>query len=468
MIATESTPAPAPGFWHRTVRGPVVAVVLATAVVACAEVTTFAIMPEISQRLDGDALYGLTISVFALLSLVGMVLGGRVVDELGVRLPFLGGLAIFFAGLLLVSVAPTMAVVVAGRALMGVGNGFFMTAAFAAQGIHVPEALRPRVLALSQSVWLPAALVAPPIGALVAARLTWRLGYIVTIVLTVLTLAVGAAVFRAQARRGGVERDRTAWHVLPLVAGLGLLLAAVSEQLIPAWGQVTNLVPLRVVLAVTGAGVAAWALIVLLPRGTFRAPRGVGSVMLVRALFGFGVLVLQAFEILAITRLLKVPLGVAALGVPAAELGLVAGAWAFSRLCGRFSTETLVRASALLVAGGAALIAAGLAARAPVWLVFAAIAVRHCGWGAGFSATAEALLAKAPAGEEGRVTSGGNVLLNVGFSVAAGAGGLVVALGEFEVGGAMAVVWTLVTGTCVAMALVLVLAGRMARGRVGA
>ena len=80
------------------------------------------VMPVVARDLHGLALYGWVFSSFELASLVGIVVAGH--DATGTaRRPFVAGLVLFSAGLLVAGLAPAMWVLVVGRILQGLGGG---------------------------------------------------------------------------------------------------------------------------------------------------------------------------------------------------------------------------------------------------------------------------------------------------------------------------------------------------------
>lgn len=82
-------------------------------------------MTETFPRLGTDAfLQGTVVSGAMAGAIVGAALGGRLADRLGRRRLIMLGAVLFFVGSLIMAIAPTVAVLIVGRVLDGVGIGF--------------------------------------------------------------------------------------------------------------------------------------------------------------------------------------------------------------------------------------------------------------------------------------------------------------------------------------------------------
>src|SRR5688500_19881684 len=82
------------------------------------------VMPDTAAELGGLGLYGWSFSAFMLANLFGTVVAGWSIDRHGAAAPFLAGSGLFVAGLLVAGLAPSMALLIAGRAVQGLGAGF--------------------------------------------------------------------------------------------------------------------------------------------------------------------------------------------------------------------------------------------------------------------------------------------------------------------------------------------------------
>src|SRR6476646_6463303 len=112
-----------PGLWAPQRRALTTGLVLTITFVASEALAVITVMPVVARDLGGLRLYGWVFSAFMLGSIVGIVAAGREADRRGPALPFVGGVLLFAAGLAVAGLAPAMPVLVAGRALQGVGAG---------------------------------------------------------------------------------------------------------------------------------------------------------------------------------------------------------------------------------------------------------------------------------------------------------------------------------------------------------
>ena len=94
-------------------------------------------MPTVVADLHGLRAYGWPFTAYLLASIVGMVWAGGRTDHVGPRQPLLAGIGVFGAGLLVSGLAGSMAVLVVGRAVQGLGGGAIIVAVYVvmAQGL---------------------------------------------------------------------------------------------------------------------------------------------------------------------------------------------------------------------------------------------------------------------------------------------------------------------------------------------
>jgi MFS family permease len=436
-------------------RGLTIGMLLAVTVTALAALALVTIAPLIPAELGRLEWYGWLFSGYLLASLLGSVAAGGEADRQGLRRPFGAGLALFGAGLLLAGTAPSMAVVIAARALQGFGGGAVTTCVYVAITRAYPDAQRPRLMALLSSAWVTPALVGPALAGAVAEAVGWRwvfLGLVPVLApvaaLTLPRLGGGSRTGRpAPARRGpGLGA------AVGVVVGLGAALAALSAVSAPLDASSASAPsgPLRaaaiVSLGIGGMGVGALGLRRLLPPGTLRLAPGLGALGAARGAFFAAFIGIEAFLALMLTDLHGLSSAGTGAVVASGAITWTAGSWwqarrdaGGSRRGGRggrvrFGIGVL---GIGLAAQGLALVGAGVAGGAVV-------AVAVAGWmTAGFGigvahATSSVLafaLAEADGVEPGRVSAALQLTDNVGAALAAGLGGAALAWITVRMGG---------------------------------
>ena len=155
-----------------------IGLVLVITLVAFEALAVATALPETVAELGGVSLYGWAFSAFMLANLIGITVAGHQADTRGPATPLAAGLILFAAGLVICGAAPSMVLVVAGRAVQGLGAGAVPAVAYVAIGRGYPEAVRPRMFAVLSSVWVLPGIVGPGVAGFVAEHLSWRLVFL--------------------------------------------------------------------------------------------------------------------------------------------------------------------------------------------------------------------------------------------------------------------------------------------------
>src|SRR6202011_3936024 len=143
-----------PGLWAPQRRALTVGLVLTITFVASEALAVVTVMPVVARDLGGLRLYGWVFSAFMLGSVVGIVAAGREADRRGPAIPFVAGLVLFGSGVAAAGLAPSMEVLVAGRALQGLGAGAVPAVAYASIGRSLPGPLQARMMAVLSTAWV--------------------------------------------------------------------------------------------------------------------------------------------------------------------------------------------------------------------------------------------------------------------------------------------------------------------------
>ena len=99
-----------------------IGLVMGVTLVAFEMTAVITALPTISDELGGESLYGVALAAYTLADVVALVAAGELADRRGPTLPYTLSLCTFVVGLLVAASAPTMGVIVLGRALQGAGD----------------------------------------------------------------------------------------------------------------------------------------------------------------------------------------------------------------------------------------------------------------------------------------------------------------------------------------------------------
>jgi len=392
--------------------------VLAVTLVAFEALAIATVLPVVSRDLGDLRLYGWVFSAFLLSSLIGIVVAGTLADRVPLTRPMLVGLGLFAVGLVIGGTAPTMTVLVAGRAVQGLGAGVVPAVAYVAISRGFPDACRPRMFAVLSTAWVIPGLVGPAIAALVAAAVGWR-----WVFLGLLPLVAVAGLLSVVALRAVPRPDRAARPELPylpvlgVVGGAGVALASITSG--------------RLLFLVAGTVLGGMLLVLslrrLTPPGTLTARRGLPATILGRGLLTCSFFAGDAYVPYAITTVRHAPTGLGALALTAATMTWTAGSWVQARWISRVGPRRLVRLGEIMVFIGLVLMAATLLPSVPPALGIAAWAIAGFGIGQAYAPLSVTTLDRASPGEEGRATSGLQLFDVLGQAVGTGVAGAIVA-----------------------------------------
>lgn len=411
------------GLWAAERRALTGGLVLTITFVAAEALAVVTVMPVVARDLHGLGLYGWAFTAFQLGTIIGIVAAGRQADQRGPALPYICGVLLFVAGLVVAGLAPSMPVLVAGRALQGIGGGAVPAVAYAVIGRSLPGDLRPRMMAMLSTAWVAPGLAGPALAAEVARLFGWRWVFLglIPIVAVTSSLAVPALIRLGPPGRPGEPAppgQRLTDGVLVAVGAavlLGGLTLLVSRPLI------------GVPLAVAGLAAGMPLLRRLLPAGALTARAGLPATVLTRGLLTFAFFGADAFVTLAITTARHQSTTIASIAVTGATVSWAIGAWAQARLSRRWPGPRLVRVGLAVIVLGQAGIALMLRPSVPVAEGIAAWTVAGLGMGLAYAPTTLMALSQAPPGREGYVSASISLCDVLGTALGIGAGGAAIA-----------------------------------------
>jgi MFS family permease len=362
----------------------IVSVVLLIAFEATAVGTA---MPVAARELDGLSLYAFAFSGFFTTSLFGMVLAGQWSDRSGPLASLTCGIAAFAAGLLLSGTAGAMWLFILGRAVQGLGGGLVIVALYVVVGRAYPERLRPAMMAGFAACWVVPTVVGPLASGAVTEQLGWRWVFIGIPVLVVFPLALALPQIRRRA--GGPAEGAVAvpFDVRRIRLALGISLGAGLLQYAAQDLRWVSLVP-----GVAGVALLVPAVLGLLPHGTWRAARGLPSVVLLRGVAAGAFISAESFIPLMLVTQRGLSPTLAGFSLAAAGGTWALGSYVQSRPRVEPYRERLMTLGMLIVAAAIATAPSVLIHAVPVWIVAVAWGFGCFGMGLVISSTSVLLL----------------------------------------------------------------------------
>lgn len=200
------------------------------ALYATNEFLTVSLLPSAISEIGGSRLYAWVTTLYLVGSVVSATTVNSMLTRIGARSSFMTALAVFGVASAMCAAAPSMGVLIAGRALQGVAGGLLAGLSYALINATLPRSLWTRGPALVSAMWGLATLIGPAMGGLFAQLGLWRWAFGAMVILTALmVLPVRAVLPRGEADRS----DETPVTKVPvwslLLVGIAALAISVAQ-----------------------------------------------------------------------------------------------------------------------------------------------------------------------------------------------------------------------------------------------
>src|SRR5580698_4011961 len=218
----QQTPAPLD---HGTVRTIVAGIMLAMFLAALVQTIVAPALPAIGKSLaDLDDL-SWVVTAYLLAATAATPLFGKLSDIHGRRAIMLLAIAIFIVGSIACAMAPTLWVLVLGRALQGLGGGGILPIAQTIIADMLSPRERPLVQSYTAVVFLSASILGPVLGGLLTDYLHWSFIFWINVPLGAIALVMTGRALRRLPRHDRPHQLDIPGAVLMVVAAIALLLA---------------------------------------------------------------------------------------------------------------------------------------------------------------------------------------------------------------------------------------------------
>ena len=185
-------------------------------------------LPTIASHLGGFEYVSWVVVAYLLAATIAAPLYGHLGDRFGRRRMLMVALAVFTVASALCAVAPTLPLLIAARALQGLGGGGLMTLAQALIGEHVPPRERGRFQGYFASVFALASTSGPILGAYLTEHISWRSVFAVNLPLGLVAAFLARRIPDVVAPRHDRSQPEVVGTLLFCFATLGLLVSLSS------------------------------------------------------------------------------------------------------------------------------------------------------------------------------------------------------------------------------------------------
>lgn len=353
----------------RSERGPVLlSVMLSVGLVAIDATILATAVPSIVNDLGGFAQFPWLFSVYLLAQAVSTPIFAKFSDMIGRKPVMLIGIATFVVGSVLCGIAWSMPVLIAFRAVQGLGAGAVQPTSMTIVGDLYSVAERAKVQGYLASVWAVSSVVGPTLGGVFSDFLSWRWIFFVNVPLGAVAALMLVRGFSEQVTRSSHKVDFAGAALLTIggtLAILGLLEGGVMWR----WGSLASIA----ILASAAVALVAFALVErraaepILPGWVFRR-RLLVSTSVVSLSVGVMLIGLTSYVPLFVQGVLGTGAVVAGFALAALTLGWPISASVAGRIYLRIGFRNTALIGSAIVIGGAVLMTL-LSAGSSVWQV---------------------------------------------------------------------------------------------------
>ena len=232
------------------------AMMAATALSALNASTVSTALTTIVGDLGGIRAYTWVSTSYMLTSTVVTPLFGKFSDLYG-RKPLIQlSIAVFFLGSVMCAVAPSMTMLVAARAIQGIGSGGIQAMSFVVIADIISPRDRGKYVGAFTSIWAVTSVAGPLVGGVIVATVSWRWIFLVNLPFAVLALVMIHKYLHLPTIRRDTKIDTLGATLLTSgVASLILTISWISEEY--GWSSLPTLTMVCVTIALL-SGFLVW------------------------------------------------------------------------------------------------------------------------------------------------------------------------------------------------------------------
>src|ERR1700753_1914750 len=217
-------------------------------------------LPRIVGDLGGVAHLSWVVTAYVLTSTITTPFYGKLGDMYGRKKLFVFAIVVFLVGSALSGLASSMTMLIAFRALQGLGAGGLIVGAMSTLGEVVPPRERSKYMGYFMVVMMLATIGGPLVGGWITQAISWRWIFYINLPLGGAALVYLMATLKLPARRVSHQIDYPGGILLGVVA-TAIILVATWGGTEYGWGAAPGVLP------ISGAVVAAVSVLMVVLRG---------------------------------------------------------------------------------------------------------------------------------------------------------------------------------------------------------
>jgi EmrB/QacA subfamily drug resistance transporter len=232
---------------ERSKRLILVALIVATFLVALDQAVISTAMPTVIGQLGGINLYAWVFSAYLLTSTISVPIYGKLSDLYGRKPLFLAATAIFLVGSALCGQSQTMTELIAFRLVQGLGAGGVFPITQTIIGDIFPLQQRARLQGVFSTIWGVSGVLGPAIGGFLTQQASWRWCFYVNLPLSLLAIVLVARFLNEHV----VRRSHRIDYAGAVLLTLSVTLLLVALQL-PSSGDSGLVLPIALIAIAVG------------------------------------------------------------------------------------------------------------------------------------------------------------------------------------------------------------------------